>query len=180
MDRWFISDTHFNHNGIIHLASRPFENAEEMNEALINSWNSFVGLHDIVYHLGDFMYRNSLLDITEIIGRLNGNIQLILGNHDINNIRKSDYKYFTWVGNYKTITINNQRYVLFHYPIHSWDGIHKGHIHLHGHTHNNIVDPKKNRVSVCVELLDYRPINLEELKQLVLLHNKLVEISDEK
>lgn len=50
---YFIADTHFNHENIIKYCNRPFNNTQEMNEYIIQKWNSVVKSNDIVYHLGD-------------------------------------------------------------------------------------------------------------------------------
>ena len=50
---YFIADTHFNHENIIKYCDRPLSNAKEMNEYIIQKWNSVVNEDDIVYHLGD-------------------------------------------------------------------------------------------------------------------------------
>ena len=54
MNTFIIADTHFNHKNIIDYCNRPFTDADNMNTALIQNWNSVVKSDDIVYHLGDF------------------------------------------------------------------------------------------------------------------------------
>ena len=39
---FFVSDTHFNHTNIIKYCNRPFNNADEMDAALIKNWNAKV------------------------------------------------------------------------------------------------------------------------------------------
>lgn len=58
-----------------------------MNEVLIANWNCVVAQDDIVFHLGDFCLGGSSEWIS-ILDRLNGKIYLILGNHDMKNIRQ--------------------------------------------------------------------------------------------
>jgi calcineurin-like phosphoesterase family protein len=53
---FFTGCTHFGHANIIKLAQRPFASIEEMNEVLVERWNSTVGSDDTVYHLGDFSW----------------------------------------------------------------------------------------------------------------------------
>lgn len=79
---FFTSDTHFCHTNIIKLCGRPFSDAEEMNEVLIKNWNNTVGPNDIIYHLGDFCFAGSA-EWHSILGRLNGRIYLVIGNHEI-------------------------------------------------------------------------------------------------
>ena len=90
---FFTSDTHFYHANIINFCKRPFANVETMNEALIENWNAVVGANDIVFHLGDFCFGGSA-EWTNILNRLNGRIYLIVGNHDLKNLRKGYYKRF--------------------------------------------------------------------------------------
>jgi calcineurin-like phosphoesterase family protein len=82
MSRFFVSDTHFGHNNILHLGhGRPFDSIEEHNETLIKNWNRVVKSSDTVYHLGDV----ALGRITEslpLVARLNGRKKLVPGNHD--------------------------------------------------------------------------------------------------
>ena len=51
-----------------------------------------VPLPDIVFHLGDFCLGGSH-EWTKILNRLNGKIYLILGNHDLKNIRQPGLRY---------------------------------------------------------------------------------------
>ena len=84
---FFTSDTHFNHANIIRFCNRPFKDAEQMNEVMIANWNRVIGTDDTVFHLGDFCLGGAV-EWTKILDRLNGKIYLILGNHDLKNIRQ--------------------------------------------------------------------------------------------
>lgn len=79
---FYISDLHFGHNNVIKFDNRPFKTTEEMNETLINNWNSRVKPGDTVYVLGDFSMYLTPVEAIDILRRLNGNIHLIKGNHD--------------------------------------------------------------------------------------------------
>ena len=50
---WFTSDLHLGHRNVIKFCNRPFENEKEMNEKLIENWNSVVDEKDIIFVLGD-------------------------------------------------------------------------------------------------------------------------------
>lgn len=81
--RWFTSDTHFGHQNIMKFEpeSRPFSSTEEMDEVLIERWNSVVKPRDIVYHLGDAIMGDFRAGV-EKMQRLNGQLILVPGNHD--------------------------------------------------------------------------------------------------
>lgn len=78
---FFTSDTHFGHERIISLCNRPFDSVEEMNEVMIDNWNSVVGPKDIVYHMGDVAL-GRIAESLPLVGKLNGDIALVPGNHD--------------------------------------------------------------------------------------------------
>lgn len=81
MTNWFTSDLHFGHQRIIELCNRPFVSVDEMNDALIDNWNSVVDNADKVYILGDLAMgniRESLIRVKQLKGRK----YLIPGNHD--------------------------------------------------------------------------------------------------
>ena len=90
MSRIFVtSDTHFSHVNIIKYCNRPYASVEEMNNALIDNWNSVVKNDDLVIHLGDFALGRTIQDIKKHLDKLNGNKILILGNHD--SLSQDDY-----------------------------------------------------------------------------------------
>lgn len=81
---FFTADTHFNHVNILKYCpprGQAWSSVNEMNEGIINNWNSVVPENGTVYHLGDFGFGNPD-SIVPILERLNGNITLIVGNHD--------------------------------------------------------------------------------------------------
>lgn len=133
---FFTSDTHFYHTNIIDFCKRPFKEIEEMNETLIANWNKTVGPNDIIFHLGDFCLGDSE-KWNRILDRLNGNIYLILGNHDLRNFRKSYEERFKSVTMQMNIEIQNQKICLNHYPFLCYDGSYNGDWQLFGHVHTN-------------------------------------------
>ena len=81
MKNFFISDLHFWHTNILKFDSRPWDIVEEMNQALIDNWNSVVTNDDRVYMLGDFCWGGTGKE-KKILEQLNGGIVWIRGNHD--------------------------------------------------------------------------------------------------
>lgn len=77
---FFTSDQHFWHNNVIRYCNRPYSNIDEMNEDLVNKWNSVVNPEDTVYILGDFSLAFRPVEIYP--HRLNGTKYLVPGNHD--------------------------------------------------------------------------------------------------
>jgi calcineurin-like phosphoesterase family protein len=91
----------------------------------------------------------------------------------------SNYRLFQEICDYKEIIDENRRLILFHYPIWSWNGMHYGAIHLHGHIHQKTVNPtnmetiediyhfhKSIRINISVEQLNYKPMTIGEIMQL--------------
>ena len=161
-DYWFISDTHFQHENILLYSPGPFSSVEERDELLIENWNKLVKKGDKVYHLGDVFF-GSKQTFPSLWSRLNGSKQLILGNHD-------DGKYLSSGAFFKKVSLwkvwDGKPLLFTHVPVHE-DCIHErviqaGGVNVHGHTHLN-GSPKGPYRSVCVELNNYSPVNLEEL-----------------
>ncbi len=155
---WFTSDTHFGHKSIIDYCKRPFKDVEEMDEALVDNWNSVVRHKDIVYHLGDFAW--TVKRAKEIRPQLNGRIKLIVGNHD-------DIPKLSDTGMFSSISLwapfNDWNFTATHIPL-SLSETREGSFNVHGHKHNDpTFFPEPHHINVCTELTDYTPINVDEL-----------------
>lgn len=53
---YYIADTHFGHNNILHIDRRPFADIYQMEETMVMLWNATVRKKDTVYILGDFCF----------------------------------------------------------------------------------------------------------------------------
>ena len=150
---FLISDTHFGHANIIKYADRPFDTVEEMNEVMVENWNSVVKQGDKVYHLGDVTMNSKSLDI---LSRLNGRKVLIKGNHDIQKLKFYTPHFYDIRGSHEL-----DNFVLTHIPVSDTQKLrYKGNIH--GHTHEkNLEDPWYFNVSV--EQINYTPIAFDEI-----------------
>lgn len=156
MTLFFLSDTHFSHENIIGYCGRPFASAEEMDEAIVERWNARVRPGDHVYHLGDVALRRQHLGIVK---RLSGRKRLLFGNHDI-----FDYKDYVAAGFEKLAAYRVLDGLMFsHIPI-AERSLGRFAANVHGHTHNNEVDPNPRYFNACVEVLNYTPVSLEEIK----------------
>ena len=67
---YFTADTHFGHENVIRFCGRPYTTAAEMDEALIENWNSRVKGNDTVFILGDLFFRSD--NAEEILRCLKG------------------------------------------------------------------------------------------------------------
>lgn len=184
---WFASDFHFCHANVIKYDGRPFENVEEMNQTLIDNWNSKVKDNDIVFYLGDLSFDRDGVRTQDIIKQLKGKIHFILGNHDDERVIRKMGR-FESVSDYINLSVKDdenprkrQDIMMMHYAILSWDKAHHGAIHLHGHSHGSLMkDPnyewfyKKKVLDVGCNMHNYSPISYQEIKEIM----KFKEVSE--
>ena len=118
------------------------------DEILVKNWNSVVNNNDTTFILGDIGRCGNNKDneyVCSVLSRLKARKILILGNHDSAGMKDHRIKQlFSEIHDYLEIVDNfngiNQKLVLSHYPIFSWNGCYKDTILLYGHTHGNFDD----------------------------------------
>ena len=158
---WFTADTHFGHAGALALYRRPFTSVAEMNAAMIALWNDTVGANDDVWHLGDLALRTSAQEAAELLCRLNGRKHLITGNNDPPHI--AALAGWASMQAYAEITVDGRRLVLCHYAFRTWNGMAKGVLNLHGHSHGRL-KPLPRQTDVGVDAWDFRPIAVGQMR----------------
>lgn len=173
MDRvWFTSDLHFSHTNIAGPkvsrwkgGYRDFHGTHQMNAALTDSINRWVGEGDVLYFLGDWClgshrrtpeYREWIACRT---------IHFIRGNHD----RSIDLYAgcFSSLSDDMEVELGGERLYLAHRPLDDWPGRAGGATHLFGHTHNTH-EGRGRSMDVGVDaararLGEYRPFSLAEV-----------------
>jgi calcineurin-like phosphoesterase family protein len=183
---FFISDTHFGHSNIAlkftlddevtparidPRTGERFTCVEEMDQFMIDNWNKVVNKQDRVYHLGDFCMKRRDL---QVLNQLNGRIYMLLGNHDP--WKKRDWEQFKNVDHLGGAKMFPKLgWICTHIPVNERQFYGRWKWNIHGHTHTNHVmspgyypytldSPDERYVNICVENIDYTPIELEELK----------------
>lgn len=179
---FLIGCTHFGHDKMYKFVDkdgkkvRPFENAKEGDAVMLENWNSVVGVDDKVYVLGDVAVTSESLSILK---KCNGKKILIQGNHD--NLSVAEYmKYFKDIRSSHKLDGE----ILSHIPIHLdslWrEKKNKNWLNIHAHLHQKYVTLPPNPIqiingmrsedpryfSVCVERIGYKPISIDEIRNL--------------
>lgn len=134
---WFTSDLHFGHDREFIWGPRGYKDVEEMNRIQLEKFNSVVKPEDTVYILGDCMLGDNEIG-EEFFKQLNGEIIIILGNHDTNSRIEIYKKYAKEVVYAKRIKLKKKTFYLSHFPtITANPGDDPGHCtyNLYGHTH---------------------------------------------
>jgi len=171
MRYWFTADYHLGHPNIIKYCNRPFSNLQQMNETIIRNHNSRVKKDDIIFHNGDFCFKNSEGDkdgegirksVMEWEQQLNGKFIHIKGNHDKNNSCK------TIIKNLKII-FGNELINIVHDPMDYDEGCS---INFIGHIHEKWKFRKvfsKMRyeniylINIGVDIWKFMPVSFEEI-----------------
>lgn len=158
---FFTGDTHFHHAGAIGFYRRPFASVAAMDATLLQRWNDTVGPRDEVWHLGDFALRLKPETAAALLHQLHGRKHLVVGNNDPPEV--CALSGWASVQRYAEIVVANTRLVLCHYPFRTWNGIGRGAMNLHGHSHGQL-KPLARQVDVGVDVWDFRPVTLAQLQ----------------
>lgn len=178
-DIWIISDTHLGHENILKFTDSTtgnpvrghlFDNVDQMDEYILEKWNSVVKQGDIVYHLGD-VFMGDKDRFKRQWPKFNGSKRLILGNHD-------DAKFLSSGGFFKKVSMWRMfpefGLMLSHVPLHEsnllrlkeksgkWPDDCAPMLNVMGHIHQNPA-PEGPYRCVCVEQTDYTPVHIETL-----------------
>lgn len=157
---FFTSDTHFGHANILRYCKRPFSHIDEMDEVIIKNYNDVVTNDDIVFHHGDFAFR----DPVYYRKRLNGKIFFINGNHDY----KIEHckNIFESVHDLLTTKVENQQITMCHFAMRVWNKSHFNTWHTYGHSHGRLESFGKS-YDVGVDNNDFKPVSFEQLKEIM-------------
>jgi len=162
---FFTSDLHLGHDNLLdfrsHVHGKLFNNSEQMNEWIIEKWNSRVRPRDLVWVLGDIAWGS---DNLHYFAQMNGTKRLILGNHDNFSIleyyREFDKVYGAW---------KKYGFVMTHVPIHpqemkyrNWNNNIHGHIH---HKEKLLQEPQY--ICVNIDVRNGLPMSLDEIRDLM-------------
>ena len=179
---FFTSDLHFGHENVLRFDNRPFASVEEMDAELVRRWNEKVGKGDLVYVLGDLIWKSRNGDAHNLIRSLNGQIILIKGNHDRFLHNAQAKAALAGIKDYDDICVTLEdgsvrRCILSHYFIPFYSGHRHQAIHLHGHSH--FTDEADLELKMAMELnesgfkneiynvgcmyWDYAPVTLDEI-----------------
>jgi calcineurin-like phosphoesterase family protein len=158
---WFTADTHFGHAGALALYRRPFASVAAMDAEMVARWNSVVQPGDDVWHLGDFALRATASAAAALLRALNGRKHLVTGNNDPPDIVALPE--WSSVQPYAELTVDARRLVLCHYAFRTWNGMAKGSLNLHGHSHGRL-KPLPRQTDVGVDCWAFRPIDVQQLR----------------
>ena len=158
----FTADTHFGDARTLRFHARPFADVAEMDREMIRRWNDAVGPEDEVWHLGDFASGRGLDRAGAVLAALHGRKHLITGNNDPDAVAALP----DWAGvaPYAEIEREDTRLVLCHYALRTWNGVGRGALDLHGHSHGRLAPLPRQR-DVGVDVWQFAPVRLDRLRR---------------
>ncbi len=143
------------------------EGSEEDEARHITLWNSVVGKDDLVLYVGDFYEsapvtcKGCVADLQELLGKLNGRIVLIKGNHD----RMEDSVYRLAFEDVVTeMRLDELNLRLIHIKEEAKDLL-PGERIIYGHEHRFMSEPPattRDAICVCAKWHGWKPLTLAE------------------
>jgi calcineurin-like phosphoesterase family protein len=168
---WFVSDPHFDHTNIIKYCYRPFMNKEEMNKTILENWNSRIELYNVTFFLGDMAFGRESREPLWWAKLVHGNIYYVKGSHD-NGVKSGSLGTTLIRGIYDYITLEYKGlwFALIHDPDRLPNNVGYDWL-IHGHHHSNnlieypLIDRKKHKMNLSMELTGYCPVNLTKIME---------------
>lgn len=162
MNRWFTSDWHLGDDRF-EIMQRPFKTKEEHIDVIIKNHNSVVGKNDLVYVIGDVVYKKceDPEKYIKMIDKMHGKKILIKGNHDIFNPKLYE-PHFDEIfddGDGTEISFGKEKFYLNHYPYGGSEDM----FNLVGHIHG-LWKVQLNMLNVGLDVNHYHPMSEETVK----------------
>jgi len=157
---YFTSDTHFGDPRILRIDRRPYPTLAEHDAALIAGWNATVGPEDELWHLGDFALGPPRERVHALLDGLAGTKHLIIGNND--GASTLDAPGWASVAHYAEIEVEGRPLVLCHYAFRTWNGIGRGALNLHGHSHGRL-KPNPRQYDIGIDPMGPSPVTLDQI-----------------
>lgn len=161
---YFTADTHFSSERTLELSQRPFVNVSQMDNCLVENWNETITKRrEYIFHLGDFGNYN-------LVSKLDGNITLILGNYEIEDMKKLNMtfeqfkKYLLNLGFYAVI----ENFLFYEHQdlaiklVHRPEDSDKNAFNLFGHVHK-LCMIKKYGLNVGIDCHNFKPLSIEQV-----------------
>ena len=173
MGKIFVtSDLHFGHDREFVWKVRGFNSVMEMNEEYVKRWNRLVSNEDDVYVLGDLMLGDNNVGI-HYLSQLNGNIHVVLGNHDTSTRQNIYVGMENIVEIQWAIMLNYKKYHFFmtHFPCMTGnlekESLKQMTLNLYGHTHQrtNFYEDRPYMYHVGVDSHSGYPVLLDDIIQ---------------
>jgi calcineurin-like phosphoesterase family protein len=179
---YITSDLHFCHDRAFVYEPRGFPNIDEMNQAIVDNWNSIVQPDDIVYVLGDIMLNDNEQGL-KLLKSLKGEIHIVLGNHDTAT-REALYKDCQNVAEValaEKLKYKGYHFFMTHYPcltgnLDNEKPLKQRTISLCGHTHTKdpFLDWKQSPIFHCeIDTNDCYPWLLDDIIKDMENYNKI-------
>ena len=161
------SDLHLGHENIIRYRNRPFRDAGQMDNLLLDNWANTVDWSadsDAIVVCGDIAMKRGMTEANfSRIRSMPGRKYLVPGNHDFNGAGELRVDGFSEVCAI-LYAHGDPKLIFTHVPIGS-DYLPDGWVNVHGHMHDD--PPTDTRhINVSVEQLDYRPVLLSRVRLL--------------
>jgi calcineurin-like phosphoesterase family protein len=146
-----------------------------MGKGLITKYNQNVRVDDTVYFLGDLSLKGIEFKpaLNALVGRMNGEKHLILGNHDRLSVR--DYLEMGFKSVHSSLDLDTENITLVHDPAVAYT--YPSRIFLCGHVHIWWCW-QNNAINVGVDVWNYAPVSLPQIRNL--LTEKYVETITDK
>lgn len=184
--KWFSSDWHLGHSKTIELGSRPFKDADEMDNTIIENMFYNVKRGDDFYFLGDLAWNASnIIRVLEVAAKKKIRFHWILGNHDFRFVKQfqgriKQYNQLNSMHDIFEVKLTDEEgkhYPTFlsHYPMLTWNKSHYNSFLLFGHHHQKThkadeirkYELQGKRLNVCCEFYDYKPVNELEVIEIM-------------
>lgn len=178
---WFSSDLHINHANICRATSnwsnkfstRNFKSIKEMNNQILGNINYYVKENDILFLLGDLLFRwKTAEDYNKILEKINcKQIYILFGNHCRRDSLVECWENYNKPEHLSDVLycqIDDRKVFMSHYAHRVWPESHHNSFHLYGHSHGSLPEEGKSMDvgvdAAFMETGEYRPYSWSEIK----------------
>lgn len=166
-NNYLIGDTHYGHGDISQKFRKQFSSDEDHDNTIHENIMCVSGKRNNLYLLGDVFFKQSTFFRLDEYAKYFNTVRIMLGNHDHKQLP-------TYASQFDNVSchgvIKRWGYWLSHAPIHPQE-LYRGYS-IHGHVHRNTV-PDSRYLNVSCEGVGYKPISLEEVREVFSLREKI-------